>query len=142
MDHGAKKIGLALTSPDLSVITPFKTLACSNFSEYVKNLSAICSEYSVQSFVIGLPLNMDGSEGPRAQSVRHFADNLIKAKDQLRFEPLILFWDERLSSYGAEQTLIEDLNMSKRKRDEIIDQVAAAQILGDVIEAIRAAQAN
>lgn len=137
VDHGTKKLGLALSSPDLTLTTPLKTLACSNFSEYVKNLAEICREYNVGGFVIGLPFNMDGSEGPRAQSVRHFADNLFKAKDRLGMEPLIAFWDERLSSFAAEQTLIDDFDMPRKKRGDVIDQMAAVYILKGALDAVK-----
>lgn len=137
VDHGTKKLGLALSNPDLTLATPLKTLACSNFSEYVKNLSEVCKEYNVGGFVIGLPFNMDGSEGPRAQSVRHFADNLLKAKDRLGMAPAIAFWDERLSSFAAEQTLIDDFDMPRKKRDDVIDQMAAVYILKGALDAVK-----
>ncbi len=133
IDHSSQKIGLALSNPELTVVTPLKVLTGKNFTENLKSLVALCREYAVGGFVIGLPLNMDGSTGPRAQSVRTFASNLMKAKDQLGFDPLVVFFDERLSTFAAEETL-EGLSGSKRK--DVIDAQAAAQILTDALKKI------
>ncbi len=129
MDHGEKTIGLALSNPDLTFATPFKTLRRSTFTENVDEIARICREYAVRGFVIGLPYNMDGSEGRRAESVRGFAANLMKAQTALGFDPLIAFQDERLSTYAVEQFLIEERNMRRDKRKAVIDAHAAAHIL-------------
>src|SRR4051812_33282792 len=80
IDHSKKKLGLAVSNPDLTIATPLKTLTRTKFTEDVKTLGKICQEYGVGGFIIGLPLNMDDSEGPRVDSVRHFADNLLTAE--------------------------------------------------------------
>lgn len=129
MDHGEKTLGLALSNPELTIATPLKTLRGKNFTENLKSLTALCREYEIGGFIIGLPLNMDDSEGPRAQSVRHFGLNLIRAKDTLGFEPVIAFVDERLSSYAAEDFLSEQRGMKRDKQKDIIDALAAANIL-------------
>lgn len=136
MDHGEKTLGLALSNPELTIATPFKTLRRTTFTENLKELSALSREYGVRGFVIGLPLNMDDSEGPRAQSVRHFAANLLKAKDTLGFEPVITFFDERLSSFAVEDFLAEERKMPHKKRKEIIDALAASHILQGALEAL------
>lgn len=133
IDHAEKKIGLALSNPELTVVTPFKTLSGKNFTENLKTLSALCREYGVGGFIIGLPLNMDGTTGSRAQSVRTFASNLMKAKEQLGFDPVIVFFDERLSTFAASETL-QDIPASKRK--DALDAQAAAQILNDALKNI------
>ena len=129
LDHGAKTLGLALSNPELTIATPLKTLRGKTFTENLKALAAVCREYEVGGFIIGLPLNMDDSEGPRAQSVRHFGLNLIRGKDTLGFEPVIAFVDERLSSYAAEDFLSEQRGMKREKQKDIIDALAAANIL-------------
>jgi putative Holliday junction resolvase len=134
VDHGMKTLGLALSNPDLTIATPLKTLARTKFTENVRQLADICREYDVRGFVIGLPYNMDGSEGPRAESVRHFGKNLMEARATLGFDPLIAFWDERLSTFEAEQFLIDEVNMSRRRRDKIIDKMAAQNILQGALD--------
>jgi putative Holliday junction resolvase len=86
--------------------------------------------------VIGLPINMDGTEGPRCQSVRHFADNLIGRADLLGGEPEIAFWDERLSTVAIQRLLIEQADMSRGKRALAVDKMAAAYILQGALDAI------
>src|SRR5689334_22496610 len=80
IDHGAKTWGLAVSNPELTMATPLRTIDRGKFKEDVGALAAICVEYGVGGFVIGLPLGMDGSEGPRVDSVRHFAENLLQAR--------------------------------------------------------------
>lgn len=137
VDHGEKTLGLALSTPDLSFATPYKTLKRTTFTENLRELAHLCAEYHVRAFVIGLPLNMDGSAGPRVESVRSFAANLIKARDQLGFDPLIAFQDERLSTYAVEQFLIEERNMRRDKRKAVIDAHAAAHILQAALDGIK-----
>jgi putative Holliday junction resolvase len=137
IDHGAKTWGLAVCDPALSIATPLKTIARSKFSLDVKVLAAICAEYGVGGFVIGLPLNMDGSEGPRVDSVRHFAENLIAARDSFGFEPLIAFFDERLSTAAVDDFLSEHTKLSRLRRDQVVDKLAAQVILQGALEKMR-----
>ena len=137
IDHGEKTLGLALSTPDLLMATPYKTLQRKNFTENIKEIAAICREYEVGGIVFGLPLNMDGTEGSRAQSVRHYAMNLLKEKQSLGFDLYIAFQDERLSTHAVEQLLIEDLNMPRAKRKQVIDAYAAAHILNDALKAMK-----
>ena len=134
IDHGSKTWGLAISNPDLTIATPLKTIHRSKFSVDVKTLAGICAEYGVAGFIIGLPLGMDGQEGPRVDSVRHFGDNLMAAKNILGFDPLIAFFDERLSTYAVEDFLNEHTKLSREKRDKIIDQLAAQVILQGALE--------
>jgi putative Holliday junction resolvase len=134
MDHGETTLGLALSDPALAVVTPLKTLSHRKFSENIRALAEICREYNVGGFVIGLPLNMDGTTGPRAQAVKTFVSQLLKANDALGFDPPICFFDERLSTFAAEDLLIEDLGMSRRRRKEVIDAQAAAHILSEALK--------
>ncbi len=140
MDHGEKTLGLAFSNPELTISTPFRTLRGKKFTENLKDLMALCAEYSVRGFVIGLPINMDDSEGKRCESVRSFGQNLLNAKAAFGFDPLIAFFDERLSSFAVEQQMIDDLGMKRKKRDEKIDQLAAAHILQGALDEINKAQ--
>ena len=137
IDQGEKTLGLALSNPELTMATPLKTLKRTKFKQDIVEMAKICIEYNVLGFVIGLPLNMDGSEGPRVQSVKHFSDNLLNAKNILGFDPLIAFFDERLSTYAAEQLLIDDLGMSRDKRKAVIDAAAAACILQGALDSLK-----
>ena len=134
IDQGEKTWGLAVSTPDLSFATPLTVIERTKFSLDVQRLSVLCKEYSVAGFVIGLPLNMDGSEGPRVDSVRHFADNLMKAKDILGFDPLIAFFDERLSTHTVDDFLNEHTRLSRKERDKVIDKLAAQVILQGALE--------
>lgn len=134
IDHGSKTWGLAVSTPDLGMATPLKTIHRSKFKDDVQALATICTEYSVGGFVIGLPLGMDGEEGPRVDSVRHFAENLLQARDIFGFEPLIAFFDERLSTYAVDEFLNEHTKLSRKRRDKVIDKLAAQVILQGALE--------
>ncbi len=134
IDQGSKTWGLAIANFDLTMATPLKTIQRSKFTQDVQTLAKLCAEYSIAGLIIGLPLSMDGMEGPRVDSVRHFADNLIKARDALGFEPVISFFDERLSTYAVEDLLNEQGNISREKRDKIIDMLAAQVILQGALD--------
>ena len=140
IDHSKKAWGLAVSTPDLGMATPLSVITAAKFSDGVAQLADLCREYKAGGFVIGLPLNMDDSEGPRAQSVRHFADNLIAAKDKLGFEPVIAFFDERLSTAAVEDFLQEH-KVPPHKRAAAIDKLAARMILQGALDALVRMQA-
>lgn len=129
LDIGTKTIGTAFCDPRWSFATPGKTLLRGKFSADRAKLEALIAERSIKGIVIGLPLNMDGTAGPRAQASRAYARNL---------EPLglpILLWDERWSTASAERDMIAQ-DMSRAKRAERIDSHAAAVILQGAIDAL------
>jgi putative Holliday junction resolvase len=128
IDLGTKTIGVAGSDPDRRIATGIETIARENFSSDAQRLLALAAERSVVGFVLGLPINMDGSEGPRAQSTRAFARNLGKLTDLP-----IAFWDERLSTAAVERQLIE-ADVSRKKRAAVIDQHAAAFILQGALD--------
>lgn len=130
IDPGTKTLGLAISDFLYMVASPLMTIKRTKFSKDIVQLKAIITEHNVGGLVIGLPKNMDGSEGPRCQSVRQFASNLMQEID-LPF----LFWDERLSTAGVERTLIE-ADMSRAKRKDVIDKMAAAYILQGALDAM------
>ena len=128
LDLGSKTIGAALSDLGRTIATPTVTLRRGKFKADAQALRAIIEENDVGGLVIGLPLNMDGSEGPRCQSVRQFAANLLA-----EFDIAIAFWDERLSTVSAERSLLE-ADMSRKRRGEVIDKMAAAIILQGALD--------
>jgi putative Holliday junction resolvase len=128
IDLGTKTIGVAASDPDRKLAAGVETIARTNFSADAKRLLALSGERKAAGFVLGLPLNMDGSEGPRAQSSRSFARNLSNLTDL----PIAL-WDERLSTAAVERELIA-ADASRAKRAAVIDQHAAAFILQGALD--------
>ena len=131
LDLGANTIGLALSDTLISIATPFQTLKRGKFSTDAAKIDQIIQQESVGGLVIGLPLNMNGSEGPAAQSARAFARNLSG-----RSTIPIAFWDERLSTAAVTRTLL-DADASRRRRAALVDKMAAAFILQGAIDWIR-----
>lgn len=129
LDLGTQTIGTAFCDPDWRIASPGKTIKRGKFSVDKVLIEELIAERSIKGIVIGLPLNMDGSEGPRAQSSRAYARNLSALGLP------ILMWDERWSTTSAERGLIEQ-DMSRAKRKERIDSAAAAVILQAAIDAL------
>jgi len=127
-DLGTKTIGVAVSDPDRKLATAVETIARTAFTADAQRVLALAAERSVVGFVLGLPVNMDGSEGPRAQSTRAFARNLAKLT-----ELPIALWDERLSTVAVERELIA-ADVSRAKRAAIIDQHAAIFILQGALD--------
>jgi putative Holliday junction resolvase len=134
LDLGTKTIGVAVSDTILSVATPIKTIRRQKFSIDAELLLGVISNKSCCGVIIGLPKNMDGSEGPRAQSTRAFARN-FSVKTNLP----ITFWDERLSTVAAEKALLE-ADTTRKRRAEVIDHVAAAYILQGFLDRLRVLQ--
>ena len=130
LDVGAKTIGIAISDSRLTVASPLETLRRGKFAADAERLKALIGERAVGGLVIGLPLNMDGSEGPRCQSVRQFAANLLQ-----RIDIAVAFWDERLSTAAVTRALIE-ADMSRKRRAEVVDKAAAAYILQGALDAL------
>ena len=131
LDVGRKTIGLAVSDSDMKIATTVGTIRRSKFTKDVKNLDAIITERQVNGLVLGLPISMDGNEGPACQSVRQFAVNL----DNI-LEIGITFWDERLSTSAVERLLIKEADLSRNRRSEIIDKMAAAYILQGALDSL------
>jgi len=128
LDLGTKTIGLALSDVSRTVATPLETIARKKFTNDVKKLLDIIDYFNIIAIIIGLPINLNGSEGPRVQATRSFARNLTKHTNL----PLVL-WDERLSTVAAERTLLE-ADASRKRRAEVIDKMAAAFILQGALD--------
>lgn len=128
VDLGTRTIGLALSDGRLAIATPFTTIQRTKFGRDAEQLARFVSEQDVYGLIVGLPLNMDGSEGPRAQSTRAFVRNL-----QQKLDLPVAFWDERLSTIAAERAMLE-ADLSRKKRAERIDAAAAAFILQGALD--------
>lgn len=131
LDVGTKTIGLALSDVSLTIATPFDTIRRTKFTQDAKELLQVVDRQDVGGLVIGLPISMDGSEGPRCQSTRQFAANLLALRDLP-----VAFWDERLSTAAVTRTLLE-ADASRRRRAEVVDKMAAAYILQGALDALR-----
>ena len=130
LDLGTKTIGVAVSDPDRKIATGVETIARTAFTADARRVLALAAERSAVGFVLGLPLNMDGSEGPRAQSTRAFARNFAKLS-----ELPIGLWDERLSTVAVERELIA-ADVSRAKRAAVIDEHAAIFILQGALDRI------
>jgi putative Holliday junction resolvase len=131
LDVGTKTIGMALSDVTRSVATPFDTIRRTKFTADAKMIREVVEKNQVGALVIGFPLNLDGSEGPRAQSTRAFARNLAA-----HVAVPMVFWDERLSTAAVERHLIE-ADASRKRRAEVIDRMAAAYILQGALDRLR-----
>jgi putative pre-16S rRNA nuclease len=131
LDLGEKTIGVAVSDRIGAVASPLETIRRRKFTLDAERLLAIIAERRIGGIVLGLPRNMDGSEGPRCQSTRAFARNLARLT-----EAPIGFWDERLSTVAAERALLE-ADTSRKRRSEVIDHVAAGFILQGALDRMR-----
>ncbi len=128
LDLGSKTIGIALSDLSRRIASPCTTIHRTKFQADADLLEGLANEHAIGGFVLGLPLNMNASEGPRVQSTRSFAKNLAKRSDIP-----IVFWDERLSTVAAERVLLE-ADVSRRRRAQVIDKMAATYILQGALD--------
>ncbi|WP_243735656.1 Holliday junction resolvase RuvX [Dongia mobilis] len=133
LDLGEKTIGVAVGDPGHHIATPVTTIRRRKFAEDARDLLKLVDDRQVGGLVIGLPLNMDGSEGPRCQSVRQFANNIAKIRDLP-----VLFWDERLSTVAVTRDMLA-ADLSRAKRARVVDQSAAAFILQGALDRLQRA---
>jgi putative Holliday junction resolvase len=131
LDLGDKTIGLALSDPGLTVASPIDTIRRGKFTRDAEALIRAIEDRGVGGLVIGLPVNMDGTEGPRCQSTRQFAANLLTKTDIP-----IAFWDERMSTAAVERLLTNEADMTRKRRGEVVDKMAAAYILQGALDAM------
>jgi putative Holliday junction resolvase len=138
IDVGSKTLGLALSDPAHRLATPFKTITRTKFSKDMQALAPMIAEFEIGGFVIGLPVQMDGSEGRRAQSIRDFALEMKNYPDIIGADPWVALWDERLSTVSVEEFV--DNTVEKRKTrveaksSGLIDKLAAQQILQGALD--------
>ncbi len=133
LDLGEKTIGLAISDRDRSLASPLETLRRGKFRQDAEALAAIIAEREVAGLVLGLPVNMDGSEGPRCQSTRQFARTL---ESEAALSLPVALWDERLSTAAVERLLIDEADMTRARRAEVVDKMAAAYILQGALDAL------
>lgn len=136
LDLGTETIGLAVSDTFRRVATPLTTIKRKKFTTDAEALLNLTTERNIAGLVLGLPLNMDGTEGPRCQSTRAFARNLEKLTDLP-----ITFWDERLSTVAAERALLE-ADTTRKRRAEVIDHVAASYILQGALDRLAHLEAS
>ena len=128
LDLGERTIGLALSDTLRMVASPLETLDRGKFTADATRLLDICAKYEIAALIIGLPVNMDGTEGPRCQSARAFARNF-----EAIFDMEMAFWDERLSTAAVTRTMLE-ADMSRARRKEVVDKMAASYILQGALD--------
>ena len=131
LDVGTKTVGLALSDTLGTVASPYETIRRGKFAADAARIGAIVAKEGVGGLLLGLPVSLDGSEGPRAQGVRQFARNLLEKVDL----PLA-FWDERLSTAAVTRLMI-DADMTRKRRGELVDKMAASYILQGALERLR-----
>lgn len=131
IDLGSKLIGLAISDPSLTVASPLTTLKRGKFGADAAALENLIAGRKVGGLVIGLPVGLDGREGPACQSARQFARNFL-----VRHDLPILFWDERFSTAAVTRFLVEEADMSRKRRSKVVDKMAAAYILQGVLDAL------
>jgi putative Holliday junction resolvase len=131
LDLGTKTIGVAVSDVERRIASPVETIRREKFTADVQKLATITKAQEAFALVIGLPLNMDGTEGPRAQATRSFVRNL-----DAHLKLPVIYWDERLSTAAVTRTLIEQ-DASRAKRAEVVDRMAAAYILQGALDRIQ-----
>jgi putative Holliday junction resolvase len=133
LDLGEKTIGVAVSDATRTVASPLELIRKSKFTDDAGRLFALMESRGAAGVVIGLPVNMDGTEGPRCQSARAFARNVLRLRDLP-----IAFWDERMSSVAVNRVLIDEADVSRARRADLVDKMAAAWILQGALERLRA----
>jgi putative Holliday junction resolvase len=132
LDLGEKTIGVAVSDATRTVASPMELIRKTKFTDDADALFRLMASRNAQGIVIGLPMNMDGTEGARAQSSRAFARNLLRVKDIP-----IAFWDERMSTMAVNRMLISEADLTRAKRADVVDRAAAAWILQGALERLR-----
>lgn len=137
IDLGEKTIGLSVSDSAHTIATPLKTLQRGKFSRDMEQLGEVVRDYEIGGYVLGWPLNMDGSLSARCDAVRSFADEMKNYPQFLGTDPWIALWDERLSTVSVEDFLVESVDMSRTKRKQVIDKLAAQHILQGALDFIQ-----
>jgi putative Holliday junction resolvase len=132
LDLGSKTIGVAASDALWMIASPLETIARTKFTQDIERVFKLMASREAVGLVIGLPVNMDGSEGPRVQSTRAFARHTLRLRDLP-----IAFWDERLSSAAVNRMMISEMDLSRVRRGELVDKLAAAYILQGALDRLR-----
>lgn len=131
LDVGDKTVGLSLSDLGWMIASPLETIQRKNVAKDMDQLQKIIQQFDVAALVVGLPLNMNGTEGPQAQKTRDFVAHVLK-----RLDIPVLFWDERLSTQAVNRSMLEG-DLSRKKRDKRVDQLAATFILQGLLDGLR-----
>jgi putative Holliday junction resolvase len=141
LDLGTKTIGLAISDDGQSIATPLQTIKRTKFQDDLKIIAGVVKEFSIGGFVFGWPLNMDGTIGGSCDRVRSFADEMAKYPQELRMKQGADLWialfDERLSTSAVHDFLVNDVDMSRTKRGQIVDKLAAQLILQGALDFLK-----
>ena len=129
LDIGSRTIGVAVSDPGWTIASPITVIQRAKFAADATSLIDLAHSRQAGGIIVGLPINMDGSEGPRCQSTRQFAANLLE-----RIDLPLAFWDERLSTAAIERLLIAEADMPRRRRKRVVDKMAAAYILQGALD--------
>jgi putative Holliday junction resolvase len=130
LDLGEKTIGVAVSDVTMAIASPLTLIHKTKFTDDANRLFALMAERRAQGIVIGLPVNMDGTEGPRCQSSRAFARNLLRLRPDLP----IAFWDERMSTQAVQRMMTDEADLSRARRAELVDKMAATYILQGALD--------
>ncbi|MBL8772611.1 MAG: Holliday junction resolvase RuvX [Phenylobacterium sp.] len=133
LDLGEKTIGVAVSDATQMIASPLETIRKTKFTADAEALFRLMESRRATAIVVGLPVNMDGTEGPRCQSSRAFARNLLRLRPELP----VAFWDERMSSMAVNRMLIAEADVSRSRRAEVVDKAAAAWILQGALDRLR-----
>lgn len=134
LDIGTKTIGLAISNEDQTIATPLQTIARTKFAQDIAALGAVIETYAIGGYVLGWPLNMDGSAGASCDRVRSFADEMMRYPAIVGKTPWIALWDERLSTAAVDDFLIESADISRTRRKQVVDKLAAQHILQGALD--------
>jgi putative Holliday junction resolvase len=129
VDVGEKTIGVAVSDLSRMIASPLELIRKAKFTQDAERLFALMRDRGAEGLIVGLPVNMDGSEGPRCQASRAFARNLLRLKD---FP--VAFWDERLSTVAVQRMLTDEADLTRARRSELVDKAAAAWILQGALD--------
>jgi len=129
IDLGSNTIGMAVSDTTRIIASPLETLKRGKFRDDSAKLKTLIEDRQIGGIVLGLPVSMDGTEGPRCQATRQFAENLLAVVDLP-----IAFWDERLSTAAVERLLVREADMTRKRRGEVVDKMAAAYILQGALD--------
>ena len=130
LDLGEKTIGVAVSDATLAIASPLELIHKGKFTDDANRLFKLMDSRGAKGVVIGLPVNMDGSEGPRCQSSRAFGRNLLRLRPELP----IAFWDERLSTAAVQRMMTDEMDLSRARRAELVDKMAATYILQGALD--------
>jgi putative Holliday junction resolvase len=130
LDLGSKTIGVAISDATRAIASPLELIRKTKFTDEANQLFGLMDARGAKGMVIGLPVNMDGTEGPRCQSVRAFGRNLLRLKPELP----IAFWDERWSTQAMQRMMTDEADLSRARRAELVDKLAAAYILQGALD--------